>query len=325
MITLSIDEKDVHVLRVSASYLLALAGDISTSIVGSDGRPLLTDADALADLNGTARPDWPTNTPPPEPATFNAAEHVEAEALAGYHTGGPFPGQGQPTPPDPAAVFGGGQIPPPQGASAPSIAGVEASTIAPEDTTAITSIPTPPSVPAPPVATPESAAVPVVPQTPAPAPGVELDKNGLPWDNRIHSREKTKTKDGAWKYKRGVADNVIADVEQELRAVMAVPAVPAPPPLPPATPASAPLEATGSTAATPPGSTVTPASPSNTFAELMQRVTQAVAAGKLSESQTLQACTAAGLPGIPALMQRPDLIPTVSATIEKAIAEAGGL
>jgi hypothetical protein len=57
----------------------------------------------------------------------------------------------------------------------------------------------------------------------------------------------------------------------------------------------------------------------------MKRVTQAIAAGKLSESQVLAACTAHQVQAIPGLIQRPDLIPLVSEEIEKRITEAGGL
>lgn len=80
-----------------------------------------------------------------------------------------------------------------------------------------------------------------------------LDKDGLPWDSRIHSdaAEKLSAK-GVWKRKRGVSDELVAQVEAELRAGLAVgttdaPALPAEaaapavetPPAPPAPPAPA--------------------------------------------------------------------------------------
>lgn len=46
----------------------------------------------------------------------------------------------------------------------------------------------------------------------------ELDARGLPWDERIHASTKTFTKDGSWKYKRGVGDEVINKIESELVA-----------------------------------------------------------------------------------------------------------
>lgn len=49
----------------------------------------------------------------------------------------------------------------------------------------------------------------------------ELGKNGLPWDERIHSSAQTKTANGNWKYLRGVDTKLVAKVEAELRAKMA--------------------------------------------------------------------------------------------------------
>ena len=51
----------------------------------------------------------------------------------------------------------------------------------------------------------------------------KLDKNGLPWDSRIHSDAKTFNADGTWKYRRGVDREVLVpQVEAELRAAMDV-------------------------------------------------------------------------------------------------------
>lgn len=91
------------------------------------------------------------------------------------------------------------------------------------------------------------AAPPVANVAAAPPPGVEVDKNGLPWDARIHSgpaKDKPKNADGTWRKKRGVDDATIAAISAELRAVMSAPtpgnaaagvptpAQPAPPPTP---------------------------------------------------------------------------------------------
>jgi len=46
----------------------------------------------------------------------------------------------------------------------------------------------------------------------------ELDKNGLPWDARIHSSSKNTNQDGTWRYTRGGDPAVRAQVEAELRA-----------------------------------------------------------------------------------------------------------
>jgi hypothetical protein len=58
----------------------------------------------------------------------------------------------------------------------------------------------------------------------------------MPHDSRIHSEKKSKNLDGTWRYKRGVADEAIAVIENALKgttvhAVAApVPAIVAPPP-----------------------------------------------------------------------------------------------
>lgn len=49
----------------------------------------------------------------------------------------------------------------------------------------------------------------------------ELDVNGLPWDERIHSSSKNKNQDGTWRYTRGGDPAVRATVEAELRAKIA--------------------------------------------------------------------------------------------------------
>jgi len=57
----------------------------------------------------------------------------------------------------------------------------------------------------------------------------ELDKNGLPWDERIHSSAKSKTADGNWKYLRGGDLTLRAKVEAELRAALGDDDQPPPP------------------------------------------------------------------------------------------------
>ena len=45
----------------------------------------------------------------------------------------------------------------------------------------------------------------------------DVDSRGLPWDSRIHSSNKEKGKDGVWRRRRGVSEEVEAQVEAELR------------------------------------------------------------------------------------------------------------
>lgn len=82
---------------------------------------------------------------------------------------------------------------------------------------------------------------------------VELDKNGIPWDERIHAGTKRKNADGTWSLKKGVDKELAAQIIAEYQSatptapatttVPAAPAAPAAPakpsaPTPPAPPAA---------------------------------------------------------------------------------------
>lgn len=47
-------------------------------------------------------------------------------------------------------------------------------------------------------------------------PTVEIDINGLPWDERIHSSSKNKNADGSWRGRKGVPPGTITKVKAEL-------------------------------------------------------------------------------------------------------------
>jgi len=152
--------------------------------------------------------------------------------------------------------------------------------------------------------------VPVVPPAPPRStdhkPGdVELDVAGLPWDGRIHATTKAKLVDGHWKLRRSVDPAIVSQVTEELEAVMGAPVIVAvaagvaaevtvavPPPPPPAVPAGA-----------------------LTFPAFMQKVTEGIAAGAFTRESVTEACVACGLPALPGLISRPDLIPSVAAVL----------
>lgn len=69
------------------------------------------------------------------------------------------------------------------------------------------------------------------------------DKNGLPWDERIHAGTKALNADGTWKKRRGVDDATVAAVTAELTGAAPTPAPqpePTPAPTPEPTPAPVP-------------------------------------------------------------------------------------
>lgn len=224
---------------------------------------------------------------------------------------GPF---GDPDVQDPAQVFGGNAGNGQSAGIAPAPAG------APAFPTAAPSVPT--------VAAPAGTS-PTPPTPPAPAAsvspgGVELDADGLPWDARINASGegggKPKNADGRWRKKRGLNDGAfVAHVQAELRSMMGVPfggAAPQPMPIaaqvPPAPPVAVVPPAPVVVIPPPPPVAVPVANPDpTTFEQLMPRVTAAVQAGTIPMGALVEAVTAYQLPNIPALAQRPDIVPAV--------------
>jgi len=247
-----------------------------------------------------------------------------------------------------AAVFGSTPAPLPLGATAaPSIAVAAPSLTAPADTTATTfaAIPTAPVPPAPNFA---PAAAIAAPQTANPVGAVDLDKHGLPWDGRIHAESKAKIADGTWRKKRGVDPALVATVEAELRQVMgAAPAVPlapvAPIPAPQAATVTMPTAGVASSAVAvpaPPTAPVAPVAPPPPaplaqaappvgevpqdaraqFVGLVGRASAAIQAGKVTQVEITQCCAAAGVPALPLLANRLDLVAQVAAQVDAMIA-----
>ncbi len=143
------------------------------------------------------------------------------------------------------------------------------------------------------------------------------DSDGLPWDERIHSANKAVTADGKWRKRRNVPDTVMAQVTAELRGSAPLASVPpAPPPSPPLAPlppvvpaAPAPLPPPEAPAvepvAPPPPLPLPVAAPVATggveapdfqaFALIMQKVTGALSAGTLVQSEVDQFVSHAGV------------------------------
>lgn len=201
----------------------------------------------------------------------------------------------------------------------------------------------------------QSAPAPTAPTTTTPGPvslaagaapaGVELDKHGLPWDNRIHAESKAKIADGTWRKKRGVDPALVAQVEAELRQVMGAPSSPlvastvpsAPtPPLATAAPLAFPVAAVVpqppadvkpsiATLVSLPSGTPgdVPQDPRAQFVALIGRASAAIQAGKVTQEEINQACQAVGVPALPLLANRLDLVATVAASIDTIIASRG--
>lgn len=137
---------------------------------------------------------------------------------------------------------------------------------------------------------------------PFPKSPIDLDTDGMPWDLRIHARTKTKMKDGSWKKLRGVGPEIVKKVEAELKAVQSIPA---PPPLP--------VEAVVGLAGVPSVAGFAG------FAELMALVTKSITEGKLKRDQVVFILKPFGIPSLPLVSGRPDLIPAIIARLNEVI------
>lgn len=203
---------------------------------------------------------------------------------------------------------------------------------------------TPALPPVPSVAAPTA---PAAPTNPANAGTVELDKDALPWDARIHASTKTKNADGRWKKKRGISDEEIASVTDELRALMAVPTAPVailPPPIVPATaglPPTLPPIVLGSgvpplppvidpntgyvSAPLPPvvPAVPTPSAPASQPSELIAKVAKCFCFGHFNPSEWNAELAAVGLRFMQDLMQRPDLVPALEQRLYALLAAKG--
>lgn len=229
-------------------------------------------------------------------------------------------------PDEAAAAFG---VPAsPLAGSTPVIAG--ASTVAPP----------PPANTAPTTTTPGVASSAAV----ASSAGVELDKHGLPWDGLIHAGTKRKNADGSWTAKRGVDPALVATVEAELRQVMgAAPAAPlaqAPVAATVTAPAgSTPTPTSAPVAAVPPpppapvagAAPSMPAAPSaapgdvpvdarQQFVGLVGRASAAIQGQKVTQAEVNQICADSGIPALPLLANRLDLVAHVAAQVDGLIA-----
>jgi len=218
--------------------------------------------------------------------------------------------------------------------SAPSSADADRSSIALVDTTVNTSAGIAPLPPVPMPGTPVGIAVPQSPNL------AEVDSKGMPWDARIHSSSKAKVADGSWKYRRGVSDEEVKRVENELRnptaevlftgayiqAVVGADEVKAGEEL-----FTAPVPVSGIAPPPPLGALPAMSGASGTFepdlrkefAQLMIRVAQAKGAGKITTEEVTSALAAHGVPSLPMLSTKLDRVSAVAAEIDALIASRG--
>lgn len=149
---------------------------------------------------------------------------------------------------------------------------------------------------------------------PAAPHGSGTDKGGLPWDERIHSSSKALTADGLWRRKRGVDDAKVAQVEGQLKQLMSIPA-----------PASETVITIPASQYVPPAPGV-PAPPAIADEELRQsfikfigHVSEAIQAKKITMPEVQGVLDKYGIPTLPLLTSRYDLVPIVAMDVEAII------
>ncbi len=141
-----------------------------------------------------------------------------------------------------------------------------------------------------------------------------LDKNGLPWDERIHSSSKNMNADGTWRYLRGGDVDLRATVEAELRAKMANDETPPAPPIvdntgdvPPPPPPPV-VQAPAADAPPPPPPVVEPqADPAPTgvtAAAVFKRVTELKASGQIDQAGIDAALASVDVESLASFMKR---------------------
>lgn len=161
------------------------------------------------------------------------------------------------------------------------------------------------------------------------AEGVELDTNGLPWDGRIHSANKTRNADDSWrnsrKPKKFETDEewkqYISTVEAELKGAISGETVaddtPPPPPVVETEPTPFDQAVTVDVDDVPPPPSDVP---ERTFPELMKLVTSNAAKGSVAKVQ--QILTEMNLGSLQTLnTARPDMVSTVYAKLSDQLGD----
>lgn len=149
------------------------------------------------------------------------------------------------------------------------------------------------------------ATVPPVPQ----AAGIDVDSKGSPWDGRIHASTRAKVADGTWRMKRGADEALIASVQGEIAQTMGLPVIV--PPAPFVVSAVPPVPQTNISPIMASAGAAQIASPSN-FLALMKGITAGYADKSITQENINSACAGVGVPSLPMLSKRPDLIGKVA-------------
>ena len=163
-----------------------------------------------------------------------------------------------------------------------------------------------------------------------PAPGIERDRRGYPWDGRIHASSRAKIADGSWRMRRGVPDDIIMKVEGELRSTWGMAPLPVDERLPPGPPESlqAVDELLNEMPPAPPVEVLPPAPPVEVLPPAppvevlppappvnpddVKNLIMAITQKGISPEKASEACNQVGIPGMIGLINRPDMARAVA-------------
>ncbi len=142
----------------------------------------------------------------------------------------------------------------------------------------------------------------------------KVDCTGLPWDARIHSVNKTKTRDGHWRKIKGVNDLTVKKIEAELRGDN--PIAQQEVPLPPQTPIIPPT----------PVIVVPPPPPSEpeveTFGSIMLKISEWINGGRLTSDKLIEIIKSFNLNNVAELQFNPSLLPKISQRLQESLTNA---
>ena len=189
---------------------------------------------------------------------------------------------------------------------------------------------------------PETVAIPAPPAS-IPAPPSQTDSKGIKWDARIHAKNKAVTASGVWKLGRNLSPDFVKQVMKELKGCPApiapalLPPVPAPiapiaPALLPPVPVTLPLPPVAGTFIAPPPPppfpNVTPAVSlpgMDPIQAIMAKETGLTASGRVTTQGIINVISSikdasgnAYCRHLGEVSQRPDLVPTFIAELDKA-------
>lgn len=147
------------------------------------------------------------------------------------------------------------------------------------------------------------------------SPSSTNDKSGLPWDERIHASSKALTADGCWRKKRGVSDALVAEVESQLKQLMAIPSPATTIPNPPVIVATSGL----GVVPPPPPPIVDQKEARAAFIHLVGRVSKAIGEKIITNEEVQAICVKRGIPSLQLVVNRFDLLPDIEMDIEALI------